>query len=299
MITTVGCPLSCKLCPQDSFLTNYKDPKRILLFEDFKMVLGKIPKFLRIDFAGFSEPWLNKNCTNMLEYALNSGFNITIFSTLYQMTEEDADRIANLIIKFTPQVKQFFIHLPDSAGNMPGWRYSKTYENVLLKFLSLPDNIKKEIQFRIVVMVHKNSPNPLHPDLSHISLDSKEYKQFHNDWNGHTRAGNVNRTKELEPFIAETPKNQFALTCASTIFYDHNTMLPNGDVLLCCMDFGVKHIIGNLFTQNYEDLYLSEEMVKVMRINKSREYSSGSLCKSCTNVTPYKIYPDVHWRPGK
>lgn len=301
MITTVGCPLSCKICPQTPFTTNfaknYKDTKRTLLFEDFKMVIDKIPKYVRIDFAGFSEPWLNNRCTDMFEYAVLSGFNVTIFSTLYMMTENDADRIIKLIHSHTRQIKQLFLHLPDSDGNMIGWKYSKTYENVLLKFLSLSNEIKQSIQFIIVTMSKPNSSSPLHPELNHISLDNEGYKQFYNNWSGHTRAGNVIRTEELSPYISETPRNKFALTCMSTIFYDHNTMLPNGNVLLCCMDWGLKHVIGNLFTQEYEDLYLSKEMIKLMKINKSPHYSDNSLCKSCTNVIPYKLCPDLHWRP--
>jgi hypothetical protein len=31
-------------------------------------------------------------------------------------------------------------------------------------------------------------------------------------------------------------------------------LLPNGDVSLCCMDFGLSHILGNLLTENYVDI---------------------------------------------
>ena len=34
----------------------------------------------------------------------------------------------------------------------------------------------------------------------------------------------------------------------------HNVVLPNGDVSLCCMDYGLEHIIGNLLDQEYEDV---------------------------------------------
>jgi hypothetical protein len=41
---------------------------------------------------------------------------------------------------------------------------------------------------------------------------------------------------------------------------DHriNVMLPNGDVVLCCNDYGLKHKLGNLLTTNYEDLNRTE-----------------------------------------
>ena len=33
-----------------------------------------------------------------------------------------------------------------------------------------------------------------------------------------------------------------------------NILLPDGTVLLCCMDFGMKHVLGNLLTQSYEEI---------------------------------------------
>ena len=31
-------------------------------------------------------------------------------------------------------------------------------------------------------------------------------------------------------------------------------MLPNGDVSLCCMDYSLSYIIGNMFEQEYEEI---------------------------------------------
>ena len=40
--------------------------------------------------------------------------------------------------------------------------------------------------------------------------------------------------------------------------FDTNVMLPNGDVVLCCMDYGLKHKLGNLFDTNFNDLKREE-----------------------------------------
>jgi len=48
--------------------------------------------------------------------------------------------------------------------------------------------------------------------------------------------------------------------------FSQNVVLPNGDTYLCCMDYGLKHKVGNLLKQNFNDL------------KRDTEYE---LCKSC------------------
>lgn len=60
-----------------------------------------------------------------------------------------------------------------------------------------------------------------------------------------SRAGNVfDRQRELGPFQCSFAARDF----------DHNVVLPNGDVVLCCQDYGLKHKLGNLFDTNFNDL---------------------------------------------
>lgn len=42
--------------------------------------------------------------------------------------------------------------------------------------------------------------------------------------------------------------------CSKSPSHENNVVLPNGDVYLCCMDYGLEHKIGNLFETRYEDL---------------------------------------------
>jgi radical SAM protein with 4Fe4S-binding SPASM domain len=83
----------------------------------------------------------------------------------------------------------------------------------------------------------------------------------------------------------ETPRHTSKITCASTPFYDKNVLLPNGDIVLCCMDFSYKHIIGNLLKSSYEDIFKNNEFLKIVKVNESEGFSKCSICKSCYNVT--------------
>ena len=42
--------------------------------------------------------------------------------------------------------------------------------------------------------------------------------------------------------------------CNRALRMNHNVLLPNGDVVLCCMDFGMQHVLGNLKRQSYEEI---------------------------------------------
>lgn len=54
--------------------------------------------------------------------------------------------------------------------------------------------------------------------------------------------------------------------CKKSSSYEQNVVLPNGDVVLCCMDYGLKHKIGNLLETNFNDLVRQEKY---------------DLCKTC------------------
>ena len=89
----------------------------------------------------------------------------------------------------------------------------------------------------------------------------QEYDLSKAFWNVniHSRAGNV---EGVEP----RPRLSGHIRCNASegMALNHNILLPNGDVSLCCMDFGVKHIVGNLLTDEYVDLFRSEEHNKVV-----------------------------------
>ena len=67
-IAKKGCAVACIVCPQEKLSTKYnlypdKDRVRDLSFKDFKKAIDKVPLSTRIDFSGYTEPYLNKDCS--------------------------------------------------------------------------------------------------------------------------------------------------------------------------------------------------------------------------------------------
>jgi Iron-sulfur cluster-binding domain len=208
-----------------------------------------------------------------------------VFSTLYGMSELDADLVIELLRKHSQQIVAVCLHLPDANGNMPGWKYSKNWENVFKKFKGLmEENILQS--FSIMTM---DGSGVVHKDLHHLNLRILP-------WHGHTRAGSLDETNvEEQSIYTQTPHNTTPVSCADTPFYDQNVVLPNGDVLLCCMDYGMKHVIGNLLRQDYYDLFAGLEMNRLRRINMTPGFSDCSICKSCDRTLNYDLSPSVTW----
>src|SRR4051812_30280747 len=115
--TMIGCPLRCTFCPQDKLVANYPaDAVRALSLDNFKIILAKVPKHVRIDFSGMAEPWANRFATDMLQHALLEGRTVAVYTTLQGM--RDPERVLSLLKDRPSQVEVVVIHLPDSLGNM-------------------------------------------------------------------------------------------------------------------------------------------------------------------------------------
>jgi hypothetical protein len=87
------------------------------------------------------------------------------------------------------------------------------------------------------------------------------------------------------------------MTCGNNARY--NILLPNGDVILCCMDYGLKNVLGNLLSMDYHDLFTGEAFRKVSAGFK--DPSLKTLCRSCTvfgyhtNMLADIYYRIPHW----
>ena len=245
--THIGCPMDCLDCPQGLLRSKYTG-KRDLSFEDYKIAIDKVPAGTRIDFSGMCEPFTNKHCTDMILYAADRGFHLALYTTLQGATMDDYERLKGV------QYEVVTIHLPDADG--------RSYFNITdeyLEVLSKWDCHNYSCHGRIDTMVL--------PYLKQRNLITYM----------HDRAGNV----ECRPH--RTIGAECRLTCmTSQRAMDHNVLLPDGTVIMCCMDYGMTGVFGNLFTQSYDDV-INSEAAKAMRATLDK---GESICRHCANAIP-------------
>jgi sulfatase maturation enzyme AslB (radical SAM superfamily) len=110
--------------------------------------------------------------------------------------------------------------------------------------------------------------------------------KYSTEWEAvfHDRAGSLNKEQVKEQPVNFITRHERPVSCSKTANYDQHVLLPNGDVVLCCMDYDLKHVIGNLVRDSYDDLYTGSPMVNLIRENMKSCYSAASLCKSCTDA---------------
>jgi hypothetical protein len=261
--TMTGCPIKCTICPQTPLKKNYKSNTKYLSLENFKLAISTLPKDILINFAGYSEPFANKDAIYMIEYALEQGYAVALYSTLYKVDMELAKKIVELKRRFANSFCRIFIHLKDASDNMPGLLVTSQYLSVLEYLESNIDSI---------MCMTMDVNNKAH----------KEIKALQNsivDWIFHSRAGTL--VEDNEVLHQKNWKNEWIIECTKSNDLKTGVLLPNGDVSLCCMDFGLKHIIGNLFTQTYNEIQSGEPLAKIKESNNTPGFHTDVLCRTC------------------
>ncbi len=243
--TSFGCSVDCTYCPQYAFRAGYHGKRRLSL-EDFNAAISTLPKDVDVVFSGFTEPFLNSDCTNMIESA-SKEHNIRINTTLVGMHEEDVHRLAKI-----PNITHFSAHLPDNKGNAR-IRMTEEYKNVLALALQ---------ELRITSTVIMND----------------DFDQYNNE-----RAGLVKN--KYSPTPERHLKGFFG---CGKLERPQFVMLPNCDVVLCCMDFGVSTVLGNLLAQSYDNIIASPPYRKIQ--DNRYKLDGDVLCRRCASATPILEY---------
>ena len=266
----IGCRVQCSFCPQSLLMNRYQEENNLekitfgnpvmMSFSTYKTCIDKLPSNVDIHFSGYSEPWLHPECTRMLLYAFEKGHRISVFSTLVGMTIKDVE-----LFKHVP-FQIFNIHLPDSQLYAK-IAINKNYLQVLTKLIS------SDIQ-NLFCMTMGDLP----PKIKQIVGVKNPRLEMHD------RAGN-NETG------GKTPKKYGPILCRRAFkngvnTLDDNYLMPNGDVCLCCQDYGMDHVLGNLVSLDYSSLFQSKEFQNVR--DKLSQYDSDIMCRTCNFSIPAK-----------
>lgn len=245
--THIGCPVDCLDCPQALLRSRYHG-KRDLDFDDFKRAVDKVPPETRIDFSGMCEPFANKHCTDMILYAAAKGFPLALYSTLQGATMDDYERLKGIAFEVVT------IHLPDADG-----RSHFVIDNDYLSLLDAWNCDNYSCHGRVDERV-----------LPHLKMRNLITYM-------HDRAGNVEGRPHRD---ISTDRNLWCITSGKAM--DHNVLLPDGTVIMCCMDYGMTGVFGNLFEQSYSEVLLSDSACAMRDTLNQGE----SICRHCTNATP-------------
>lgn len=246
--TTATCALRCKYCPQDRLVQSYQGANQ-LTPSVYEKCLDNYSPGDAIYFAGFVEPCLNKQFVLLLLMTLERGHRTRLYTTGRGLNVAQAEAIAKL------NIDQIVLHLPDRFGSL-----SFSENNVpVMEALSRGRNVE--------CMTMDNVPHP--------SLEGIWQRLPKNMGAMHDRAGNVVGTQAYVAVRKSGP-----IRCRVAPSLDHSVLLPDGRLSLCCMDYSLMHVIGDLSTTPYTTI-LRDEPIQEIRRRQQNERVGDVLCRAC------------------
>ncbi|MCM1219897.1 MAG: radical SAM protein [Lachnospiraceae bacterium] len=262
--TVIGCKVNCRYCPQSVLLRRYfekdKNRKNVMSLEDFKVFLKYTPDKCDFMFAGMSEPYLNPNCTEMLKLACEAGKNVSLYTTLEGITQRDVDEILELPFQFVG------LHVADER-NFAKITVSEEYYKIVERMINAT----------------KPSGEPFINDMSAqaaplpriLEMCKEKYEVL---ISLQDRAGNLagDELAGREHMLT----TERITCCFSGPKFNNHVVLPDGTLLLCNMDYGMQHVLGNLLENTFDELRQGEEMQRVFA-GVCGDQSVDLLCRKC------------------
>lgn len=226
--------------------------------ETFRRAIAWTPAGFEIRFSGFSEPYMNPLCTAMILYAHEQKRNIGLFTTLIGASMDDIEAVMS-VLSFRQNKDSLIIHLP-SDDKTEHFIVNDSYLKMLRYVLSAKgDNID----------IHYHGRD-LRKEVKKVVLESKRKAFFIKLIN---RSGNVKLSDEPPP-----KRLHGSIRCTRLGMHEH-VILPDGRVTLCCNDFGLKHVLGNIYKDDYASIKSGKEMKKIFQ--GQDDESIDILCRRC------------------
>ncbi len=290
--TRLGCPVSCRACPQSLFISQYKKRSHIKIMspEIYKQCIDKVPKDVELVFTGFTEPFFNPDCADFIAYAFEKGHKVSLGTTLVGVNDKILDKLEDYIFL------DITLHLPDMEHNctIP---VTDQYLAALKRFMKTHwVNVEQSNNFRrfsvhgvveaktkealleigIEPEDYLNIAETLHDRAGNIEIDfastfpvrvNREDNIFcdyayYSNWHYFRKHPNINKDDEL--FIRN---------------FHFFILLPNGDCTLCSSDFGLRHVFGNLLLTDWRGLYTENKAYD--EYLDAMQGGGDCLCRTC------------------
>jgi len=258
-ISTVShCTVRCSYCPQAVLSYSHKHDIPAMPFETFKTIADKIyPVCKYLDFSGFTEPFLNPQCVDMILYANTKGFNLRLFTTLAAVSLKNIKRLRGI------PFGHFCIHIPTATMNIT---VDKSYI----------DKFKWVVQsFDHTFVLLDGPPHP------RLIAEFPPLLNYRNNIKV-SRAGNIG--KGGLSFLSSHHSAGATLSCLRNS-YNHPVLMPDGTAALCCQDYGLRHITGNLLHESLDDFFNNSEYKHIIN-GLSGKLRNEILCNSCEYAVP-------------
>ena len=284
--TKIGCSNVCEYCPQSTLIKRYRerighDKDTMMSLETFEKCISTMPTDIGLNFTGYVEPYLNPDCTDMIIHAFDKGHELLLNTTLMGMKIADWDKLRNHGVVFQHGVH---VHLPSASYfEMIGAKVPTKYYNDDdgKQYLELDDDYYETLNHVVNFPLPRWTKYHCHGDLHPLLKDLERYEEI-DVRNINSRAMNILLEKK------DKVPDEINIRGKCPRAYQ-NVLLPDGSLGLCCQDYGLDDIMGNLMENTLEE-FVNSERVQDVRTN------GADLCDYCEEGIDYVGDKENQWR---
>ena len=275
-----ACNLKCPTCifdlPIDQRPTEpAKGLGRKLSMEAFQKVIKEgVPLGLRsIGVTYYNEPFLRKDCLDMIEWAMDNGIIDVHLSTNATLLN---DELSNRILKL--KIPRFSFSLDGVSKETfekvrKGANRDEVYKNIN-RFLELKKQGGYQLPLTRVAFVRS-------------ILNEHELDDFNEYWKD--KADYI----AIQEYVTMTPGQSHLKPKSHQSSVDFKCPQPNqrliirsdGVALPCCISYGTELPMGNIQDKTLEEIWNSEKMVDLRQMHKEGRYQDNPTCKKCAKYT--------------
>lgn len=256
------CNANCTTCTRD-IMTRGQEVMNMGLF---RKVVDEcsVQRIKTIHLHNFGEPLIDKGLFEKIRYAKQKHINTRLFSNLSLLDKEKA----RLLIE--SGLSRIKISID---GNT-----KETYEGIRrgLDFDKVVGNINMLINER----QHLKSKTPK-IGLVFVETEKNRHEKtdFIKQWKGKVDSINISSYHNWAGGLGASRKDSRQLPCLR--IWQTFTVLCNGDVALCCMDYDGAVKLGNIKDNTIYEIFNGKKLQKLREAHLKGDFEKIPICKNC------------------
>lgn len=284
------CNFQCKFCPtgDKELLKSVNRPKGMMEYELFCKIIDDITgfnkKIKKMDIYKDGEPFLNKDVCKMINYAKKKNVAESI-QTTSNGSLIDENMAIDIINSGLDVIRISVEHVSD-----------KGYKDITKTFSNY-ETIKKNVGFLFNEKEKRNSHLKINVKIIDVDLSEAEKETFLNDFSS------ISDTINIDSLMgwSLTDKKDFTLgKDVNTGMNSQNQIKKdrvicpepfktlsinfNGDVSICCVDWAMTTIVGNVKNENLVDIWDGKKLKAFRKMQIEGKRDNLKACSNCQYI---------------
>lgn len=269
------CPLRCPFCPQT--YDDFDLSREFLQYNDFKKIVDYFDDSLEhINLFNWGEPFLNDSIADIISYASSREIATDVHSTLNYVAPELMGKLFDLgLTRLTVSLDGATEETYQGYRKGGSFRVAYGHLKELVNKQKELRNNPTQIVWKFLVFRHNEHEIEKVGNMAHelgVTIDIAYAAAFGE------YVSTLDKFNSAD-FDAKFSK-QYDSQCAQ--LWIGPTIHSNGDVLPCCQIYHRKYVLGNLFRQDFKEIWNGEKYQSMRKtVSGSMAPDSSLFCARC------------------